>query len=133
VGLFAFKFSFSRRIFCLLPRLGVVSSDSKMAHKFFLVRGYTRYFGIVYVYYLLLRILPRKMAPNFYHVHKSSGESSIEPRTRTGQCPSSMLFRQTSICMSAIMSSWYGATTEAAESHHSQSKLTTPRRENRKI
>jgi hypothetical protein len=39
--------------------------------------------------------------------------------------------------MSAVLSSQYGATTVAAESLraqlHSQGKLTTPRRENRKI
>jgi hypothetical protein len=41
------------------------------------------------------------------------------------------------ICMSAALCSQYGATTVAAESLiaqlHSQGKLTTPRRENRKI
>jgi hypothetical protein len=54
-----------------------------------------------------------------------------------GQFPSSILFRQCNICMSAVLSSQYGATTVAAESLraqlHSQGKLSTPRRKNRKI
>jgi hypothetical protein len=54
-----------------------------------------------------------------------------------GQCPSSKYFRQNNICLSAVMGSQYGATTGAAGSPisqlHSQGKLTTPRRENRKI
>jgi hypothetical protein len=54
-----------------------------------------------------------------------------------GQCPSSNIFHQNYICMSAVVSSSYGATTEDAESLiaqlHSQCKLTTQRRENRKI
>jgi hypothetical protein len=56
-----------------------------------------------------------------------------------GQCPSSNIFRQNNICMSAIVGSQYGATTGAAESliaHgqiHSQGRLTTPSRGNRKI
>jgi hypothetical protein len=54
-----------------------------------------------------------------------------------GQFPSSILFRQNNICMSAALGSQYGATAEAAESLvaqlHSQGKLTTPRRENKKI
>jgi hypothetical protein len=44
---------------------------------------------------------------------------------------------KTNICMRAVVDSQYGATTVAAESLiaqlHSQSKLTTPSRENRKI
>jgi hypothetical protein len=54
-----------------------------------------------------------------------------------GQCPSSKIFRQNNICMSAVVGSQYGATTGAAENLiaqlHSQGKLTTPRCENRKI
>jgi hypothetical protein len=57
----------------------------------------------------------------------------MEPRT-IGHFP---FFRQNNICMSPVLGSWYGATTEAAESLlavlHSQGKLTTPRRKNRKI
>jgi hypothetical protein len=54
-----------------------------------------------------------------------------------GQVLSSKIFRQTSICMSAVVGSQYGAITVAAASLiaqlDSQGKLTTPRRENRKI
>jgi hypothetical protein len=53
-----------------------------------------------------------------------------------GVSSASMLFRHNNICMGAE-SSHYGATAWAAESVgaqlHSQSKLTTPRRENWKI
>jgi hypothetical protein len=51
--------------------------------------------------------------------------------------PSSILFCQTSICMSTVVGSQYGATVGAAESQraqlHSQGKLIMPRSENRKI
>jgi hypothetical protein len=53
-----------------------------------------------------------------------------------GHFPAYKFFLQTSICMTSVLGSQYGATTEAAESliaHlDSQDKLTTPRRENRK-
>jgi hypothetical protein len=54
-----------------------------------------------------------------------------------GVSSASMLFRYYNICMCAALSSHYGATAGAAESVtaqlHSQSKLTTPRHENREI
>jgi hypothetical protein len=54
-----------------------------------------------------------------------------------GLLPSSILFRQNNICMSTALGSQNrGATTVAAESLiaqlHSQGKLTTPRRKNKK-
>jgi hypothetical protein len=39
---------------------------------------------------------------------------------RLGQFPSSILFRQNNICMSAVLSSQYGATTAAAENLRAQ-------------
>jgi hypothetical protein len=58
-------------------------------------------------------------------------------RNGLGQFPSSKMFRKNNICMNAFLGSQYGATTVAVESLmaqlHSQVKLTTPRRENRKI
>jgi hypothetical protein len=54
-----------------------------------------------------------------------------------GQFPSSKTFRQNNICMSPLVWSQYGAMTEAAESLiaqlYSHYKLTTQRRENKKI
>jgi hypothetical protein len=47
------------------------------------------------------------------------------------------IFRQNNICMRAVVDSQYGATAVAVESLitqlHSQGKLTSPSRENRKI
>jgi hypothetical protein len=54
-----------------------------------------------------------------------------------GQCPASNFFRQTNICIKAVVDSQYGAMTVAADGLgvqlHSQCKLTTPRHENKKI
>jgi hypothetical protein len=77
--------------------------DSKMARKFVLVRGsYTRYFVIVYVYYYWGSC--QEKWRKILIMYRRAPDSSMEPRT-IGQCPSSMLLRQTSICMSAVIGS----------------------------
>jgi hypothetical protein len=72
-------------------------------------------------------------------INESSGSSKYGTAKSPGlgPCPSSKIFSPNNICMSAVEGSQYGATTGAAKSLiaqlHSQGKLTTPRRENRKI
>jgi hypothetical protein len=70
--------------------------------------------------------------------NESSGSSKYGAAKSPGlgQCPSSKIFRQNNICLSAVVGSQSGATTRAAESliaHlQSQGELTTPRREKSK-
>jgi hypothetical protein len=106
-------------------RLGVVSLPCEWSWHLVSVRGSkAKYFSIGFT----------------LEINKSSGNSKYGAANSPGlgKFLSSKCFRQTSICMSAVVGSLYGgATPVAAESPiaqlDSQSKLTTPRHENRKI
>jgi hypothetical protein len=70
-------------------------------------------------------------------INESSGNFNYGATKSPGleQFPSSKFFRQTSICMSAVVGSQYGATTEESllAQLNSQEKFTMPTCENPKI